>query len=94
MFHQILFSPQVKRCVICSNKHGIYVLSRLKISKAAGGQMPTQEKKKFYKIIQHDINIFFQGDKCFPRRNLTAAYGFEISTPVWVKNKRKSKLKN
>ena len=45
MFHQILFSPQGKRCVICSNKHGIYVLPRLKISKAAGGQMPTKEKK-------------------------------------------------
>ena len=65
-----------------------------KLAKPLGGKCPHKKKKKFYKIIQHDINIFFQGDKCFPRRNLTAAYGFEISTPVWVKNKRKSKLKN
>ena len=58
MFHQIFLSPQVKRVVTISNKHGIYRLPhefpndlRLRIHlygmfAAGGGLVLTQEKKK------------------------------------------------
>ena len=63
MFYQILFSPQVKRCVIITFEHGIYELPHelpndlsLKIpvptalSPLKGAMVPTQEKKKSLKI--------------------------------------------
>ena len=53
ILYQILFSPQVKRNVIISNKHGIYELPnelqndlRHGIFAAGRAFMPTQEKKK------------------------------------------------
>ena len=52
IFYQIFLSPQVKRIVIISNKHGIYELPqelpndlRLRIFAAGRAFMPTQEKK-------------------------------------------------
>ena len=61
MFDKIFVSPQVKRIVIINNKHGIYELPqellynlRLGIF-AAGGQMPTQEKKRLKTLGNKEI---------------------------------------
>ena len=47
MLYQIFFSPQVKRNMIISNKHGIYELPHEltnDVKLAAGGALPTQEE--------------------------------------------------
>ena len=47
MLYQIFFSPQVKRNMIISNKHGIYELPHEltnDVKPAAGGALPTQEE--------------------------------------------------
>ena len=49
MVYQIFLSPQVKRIVIITNKHGIYELPHeMSNGTFAAGRayMPTQEKKK------------------------------------------------
>ena len=47
MFQQIFLSPQVKRSVIISKKHGIYELPQeLLPNFTTEGALPTQEKKK------------------------------------------------
>ena len=44
MFYQIFLSPQVKRCVIFSYKHGIYVLPH---------ELPNNLKVRSYEIRKY-----------------------------------------
>ena len=47
MFYQIFFSPQVKRSAIITHKHCfLRVASQVTERLAAGGALPTQEKKR------------------------------------------------
>ena len=56
MVYQIFLSPQVKRIVIITNKHGIYELPHeMSNGTSAAGRayMPTQEKKKRLTILEN-----------------------------------------
>ena len=79
MFHQIFLSPQVKRIMIISNKHGIYELPHELLNKiyphgifAAGGGLSahTRKKKKlnfFHTALFHTntkVCLIYFGQDC------------------------------
>ena len=62
MFYQIFLSPQVKRIVIISNKHGIYdstheLQKELRLRRWAGFHAHTRKKKKKDLGYLHDGKV-------------------------------------